>query len=156
MYSITEVEEYRRHAKEVNLSAPSEYWNAKPEWLVLVCNGCGSDSMPDWAVTALTSPYRYYAPAHNIHDVRFELSDGSASSLELANDEFYINCLRLWRHKYGFLRVVNPFAIWGLRKIRLAYQALRLFGKSAWVTAYKKHLGRQCVYCNTGQGEVQT
>lgn len=154
MYTLEEVEEYRRQAKEANLSAPKEYWDASAEYLVLICNGCGSDGMPDWAVKALTSLYRNYAPAHNIHDIRYELSDGSARSLELANDEFYINCLRLWRHKYGILRVVNPMALWGLRKIRIAYQALRLFGKSAWVTAYKKHLGKQCKYCNTGQGEV--
>lgn len=148
MYSITEIELYREQAKKLNLSAPDEYWNSKPEWLVLVCNGCGSDDMDDWAVDALTYLYRNYAPAHNIHDVRFELSDGSHKSLENANDEFYVNCLRIWREKYGFFRAINPVALWGLRKIKLAYQALRIFGKSAWVAAYKKHLGRQCVYCS--------
>lgn len=151
MYSITEVEEYRRQAKEVNLSAPSEYWNSKPEWLVLVCNGCGSDDMPDWAVSALSYLYRNYTPAHQIHDVRFELSDGSSKSLEIANDEFYMNSLRLWRAKYGVFRVINPLALWDLRKIKIAYQALRIFGKSAWSISYKKHLGRQCMYCNASE-----
>ena len=146
MYTISEVSLYREQAKELNLSAPDEYWNSAPEWLVLICNGCGSDDMPDWAVSALSYLYRNYTPAHQIHDVRFELSDGSNKSLTLSNDEFYDNCMKLWVNKYGWSRYINPFALWGRRKIKLAYRSLQLFGKSAWLAAYKRHLGQQCVY----------
>ena len=142
-YSSVEIELIRATASDNRLTAPDIFWSYPAARLRQVCNGCGAEDAPECVRDVLTWIYRNYAPAHCIHDCDFELSDGSDESLDKANDRFYANCMLLWKNKYGITRWVNPVALWGLKKIRMAYRALRLFSRDAWMDAYQKRLQKE-------------
>lgn len=143
IYTAEQLERFRNEAKAKDLSAPSLFWDTAPEQLRYVCNGCGAEEAPKWQRDVLTWIYRHYAPAHCIHDCDFELSDGSDENFAAANLRFHENLLRLWRCRYGSLRWINPIALWGRNKIRLAYKAVCLCGKGAWLAAYARRLAEE-------------
>lgn len=143
MYTEIEIENLRKQAKEAGLSAPDWYWSTNTAALTVICNGCGAESFPEWCRELLTWLYRNYAPAHNIHDCRYEESDNMYSSRLLADDEFRDNCIILWERRYGWSRWINPVALYARNKIRLAYNALRLCGIYAWQEAYQKRKKRE-------------
>ena len=142
-YSAVEIEQIRTTACKNNLTAPSIFWSYSAQHLRQICNGCGAEDAPEWVRDILTWIYRHYTAAHCIHDCDFELSDGADETLDSVNARFYNNCLLLWKYKYGFTRWVNPVALWGLKKIRLAYKALNMFSDEAWMDAYKKRLEKE-------------
>ena len=142
-YSAVEIEQIRTTACKNNLTAPSIFWSYSAQHLRQICNGCGAEDAPEWVRDILTWIYRHYTAAHCIHDCDFELSDGADETLVRVNARFYNNCLLLWKYKYGFTRWVNPVALWGRKKIRLAHKALVLFSEDAWLDAYQKRLQKE-------------
>lgn len=143
MYSIAEIKQIRLQADELGLYAPPLFWELPESELVKICNGCGAESMPEWSRELLTWLYRNYTAAHCIHDAEYELSDGTEISRCEADAEFYENCLVLWKHKYGWSRWINPIALYGLKKIRLAYRALQCCGRPAWKEAFEKRKAKE-------------
>ncbi len=144
MYTTEEIESIRTEARKHGLDAGCLFRETPAEYLVQICNGCGDASMPEKIRELLTWLYRNYAPAHCIHDCDFEASDGTDEGLEAANDRFNANCVKLWQARYGAWRWVNPAALWGRNKIRLAYKALRLYSDKAWQAAYQRRLANEC------------
>lgn len=142
-YSAYEMEKIRQQAKDNNLDAPAGFWRSTAKELCFICNGCGAEDAPQKVRDLLSWIYRYYTPAHCIHDYEFEESDGSEELLEEVNLRFRDNCLLIWQKKYGKLRWINPVAWWGWNKIRLAYKALKLGSKSAWDAAYQRRIARE-------------
>ena len=125
--------------KENDLLVPGEFSYLLPGMIEFMYNGCGAEWMPEITRKALSWLYRHYDAAVHIHDIRFELADGSAESLRKVNEEFHMNCLKLWRKRFGFFRYINPYALWELKKIKTAYRFLLLFSGKAWSAAFEKN-----------------
>lgn len=143
MYTLSELHEIRNQAWETGLSAPKSFWHRSLVKLQMICNGCGSESMPEWSREVLTWLYRNYAGAHCIHDYRYEYSDGTEINRCAADREFNENCIKLWERKYGWSRWINPVALYGRNKIRLAYKALYYNSRDAWLAAYEKRKSKE-------------
>lgn len=139
MYTVEELQKIRQEAKRLNLIAPHLFCTAGLQRLQRICNGCGPESMPEWAREALTWVFRNYAAAHCIHDCDFELSDGTDVMFEEANISFEKNLLRIWEDRYGWTRWVNPVALWDRNKIRLAVKAVKTCGHDAWMECYGRN-----------------
>lgn len=139
-YSAQEIQCIRSNAKDQNLEAPDLFWRCPAEDLVTICNGCGSENLPQSLRKILSWIYRNYTAAHCIHDFDYTLSDGSDSTFEAVNLRFYKNLRIIWKEKYGLLRWINPVALWGLKKIRIAFKTVSVYGKSAWLAAYAKKI----------------
>ena len=141
IYTRYELKQMRKLAAEFKLSAPSLFWRAKLSTLAELCNGFGSESFPEPLRKILDWLYRKYKVLAAIHDVDYELSDGTERKQILADERFRTNAYLMWRQKYGKLRFVNPIALWERRKLKIAYKMLRLFGSVAWNAAYAKRKG---------------
>lgn len=137
-YSEKELGQMRRIAHELGLSAPSLFWKARLATLAKLCNGFGSESFPEPLRKLLDWLYRYYKALAAIHDVDYEMSDGTERKRFRADERFRSNAYIMWRHKYGWSRFVNPKALWERRKLKIAYKMLRLFGSVAWNEAHAK------------------
>jgi len=87
--------------------------------------------------------YRNYPVSVAIHDVRYEYSDGFSENRHVADLEFGDNLIKEWVFRYGALRWINPFALIGFLKIRMAFYAVSKFGESAWLEACKNHYKNQ-------------
>lgn len=141
IYDRHELKQLRKAARYFGLSAPSLFWRAKLSTLAELCNGFGSESFPKPVRKLFDWLYRKYKVIAAIHDVDYELSDGTERKRALADERFRTNAYLMWRQKYGKLRFVNPIALWERRKLRIAYKMLRLFGSVAWNAAYTKNKG---------------
>lgn len=125
--------------KKYDLHVPGDFYYHLAGMIELAYNGCGAEWMPEFTRKALSWLYRHYDAAVHIHDLRFEYADGSRGSLQTVNDEFYMNCLKIWRKRFGIFRFINPYALWELKKIKTAYRFLQLFSGKAWHEAYDKN-----------------
>ena len=100
-----------------------------------ICNGVGADDSPRWVRDILTWIYREYQASAAIHDCDYFAGSDAEDGRLTADRRFRNNCLLEWADCFGTMRWLRPRALWDRNKIRLAYNALRLFGESAWRAA---------------------
>lgn len=99
-------------------------------------NGCGPDSLPDYARQVLDNATAVFAPAVMVHDVDFTLSDGLKAAFDAANFRLLINCAKCALD-------AEPWTSWKryalLAESLSIYLACARFGWSAWLAAYNKN-----------------
>jgi len=132
----------RIQARKLNLSGPDEYWNGWSADLAKICNGYGPDRWPEEARDILTWIYRNMEISSQIHDVRYELSDGTEEGRKIADDEMLDNMRKEVAAAYPLWKVWR----WGRRGLEMAkadaaWFALRQWGEEAWMSAYHKRVG---------------
>ncbi len=98
-------------------------------------NGIGPQSLSEDKRKKLSKYLALFAPAALIHDMRYEVGDGTRKGFNYANMEFRENCIKLAKYKYGFLNW-RRYCAW------LAAQAMFGFvsGPDGW-EAWKKASG---------------
>ena len=126
MYSLNEIEEKLKLAKELNLSGAALLEDT--ERAMRVCNGIGAEWMPSWMRWLIGFLFPTLVLAADIHDIRYYLG-GSELDRKNADDEMLINGVVLARNRYGKFdprRYVVVFVmLW-------FYFKLRDFGSFAW------------------------
>lgn len=141
MYTQEQIIQILSIAKGANLSFPDGFANASFEELCEVCNGVGSDAMPEKLRKALTKAYSCAQATAAIHDWRYENSDGLSESQKKADDEFLKNGMAevKYRHAngglWGWLH-----RLWDERKIVAAYRLLEIGGEGAWCIAFRNNV----------------
>ena len=126
MYSLNEIEEKLKLAKELNLSG-AELLEDR-ERAVKVCNGIGAEWMPESARKLISSLNPTLVLAADIHDLRYE-TGGTEEEREAADDEMLENGYKLANARYSWY---NPLRYWVKHKMRRFYKILRAFGGWAW------------------------
>jgi hypothetical protein len=101
-------------------------------------NGIGPEWMPADLREKVSAYLDLFAPAALIHDMRYQVSDGSRFNFNYANLEFYGNCVKLANDAY-------PWWNWRRYGARIAAAALYDFVRSqggwvAWSEAARKNL----------------
>ena len=101
-------------------------------------NGIGPEWMPADLREKVSGYLDLFAPAALIHDMRYQVSDGSRFGFNFANMEFWGNCVKLAEDAY-------PWWNWRRYGARLAAAALYDFVRSqggwvAWSEASRKNL----------------
>lgn len=104
-------------------------------------NGIGPEWMPAELREKVSGYLDLFAPAALIHDMRYQVSDGSRFGFNFANMEFWGNCVKLAEDAY-------PWWNWRRYGARLAAAALYDFVRSqggwvAWSEASRKNLIQQ-------------
>lgn len=101
-------------------------------------NGIGPQLLSDDKRKKLSKYLKLFAPAALVHDMRYEVGDGSRAAFNYANMEFRENCIKLAKFEYGILN-------W--RRYRAYLVAEALFaavasevGWLAWSEASRKNL----------------
>ena len=101
-------------------------------------NGIGPQLLSDDKRKKLSKYLKLFAPAALVHDMRYEVGDGSRAAFNYANMEFRENCIKLAEFEYGILN-------W--RRYRAYLVAEALFaavasevGWVAWSEASRKNL----------------
>ncbi len=82
-------------------------------------NGIGPSCLSEGQRQKLSKYLALFLPAALIHDMRYEVSDGSRRGFNYANFEFRANCYALAAHAYGFFnwrRYRAYFVAWLLFK----------------------------------------
>ena len=101
-------------------------------------NGIGPEWMPAALREKVSAYLELFAPAALIHDMRYQVSDGSRVNFNYANLEFFGNCVKLANDAY-------PWYSWRRYRARLAAQVAYDFVRSqcgwvAWCSASAIHL----------------
>ena len=126
MYSLNEIEEKIRLAKELNLSG-AELLEDR-ERAVKVCNGIGAEWMPEIARKLISGLNPTLVLAADIHDIRYEIG-GTREDRKAADDEMLENGCKLADARYGWY---NPLRYWVKYKMRKFHRILREFGLYAF------------------------
>ena len=126
MYTLHEIEEKLKLAKELNLSGAALLEDT--ERAQQVCNGIGAEWMPDAARKLISRLNPTLVLAADIHDIRYYLG-GSELDRKNADDEMLINGYKLAEARYGWY---NPLRYWVKHKMRKFHKILRDFGIWAW------------------------
>ena len=79
-------------------------------------NGCGPDRWPQELRDRLDAETAMYAPAIAVHDMDFDVSDGSEEGLHEANERLHRNNKRIFRFYYP---------LWSLMMLRPSYRLRR-------------------------------
>ena len=101
-------------------------------------NGIGPSFLSEEKRQKLSKYLKLFAPAALIHDMRYEVGDGSRAAFNYANMEFRENCITLASREYGILN-------WRRYRAYLVAEALFTLvasegGWFAWRQASEKHL----------------
>lgn len=141
MYNKTQMLDILSVAKAAKLSFPDDFAAASLDKLCKVCNGVGSESMPEKLRKALTKAYACAQATAAIHDWRYEQSDGLPESQKKADVEFLNNGMAevKYRHANGGL-CGWLHRLWDERKIVAAYRLLEVGGESAWCIAFRNNI----------------
>jgi hypothetical protein len=132
IFSDVDIRNFREEIARYKLSAPFKLGKMTNFELLKVCNGWGPDSWPEKLRAALTRLSGVYAVIHVPHDVRYEFHLGSR---EEADAEFWQNGKKIWLARWGWHALYRKQAWIEFLALRAAYNALRLFSKSAWEDA---------------------
>ena len=143
MYSLTEIKAMQRSAVELELLCPDYFLQMPPDQLQKIANGYGPERWPESCRKAIGWFFRHYTVPAAVHDVRYEFSDGMEPTRRAADAEFRANLQLVWQQRYGWLRWVNPVAIYDLIKLQTASQLTSEFGRRAWLEAYRKNKNRR-------------
>lgn len=103
-------------------------------------NGIGPEWMPAELREKVSGYLDLFAPAALIHDMRYQVSDGSRKGFNFANMEFWSNCVKLAEDAY-------PWWNWRRYGARLAAAALydcvrSQCGWVAWTEAQRKNFSK--------------
>ncbi len=129
----------RNQAQKLNLAAPEKYWTMPAAMLAKICNGYGPDAWPQPCRDVLTWIYRDMPVSSQIHDVRYDYSDGSADGRQAADAEMLENMIKEVKNAYPLWKVWRiGRRLADLGKAEAAYLMLRTYGSSAWMAAYQK------------------
>lgn len=137
MYTESDINFMRQQAVELRLKYPAEFMTTPASRLVQIANGYGPDRWPEKMRRMLSWIFRYYPAPAAIHDLRYELSDGSEVTRRAADAEFAANLMIVWKNKYGRFRLLNPVAWYGYWKLRPAILLTVKFGRRAWLEAWR-------------------
>lgn len=129
MFTEEDIARFRQQIADYNLQAPYVLGQLSDFELTKICNGWGPDSWPEKLRAALTQIAGVYAVIHVPHDVRYEFHLGSR---EEADAEFWQNGKKIWLARWGWRALYRKQAWVEFLALRAAYNALRLFSKSAW------------------------
>lgn len=104
-------------------------------------NGIGPEWMPAELRKKVSDYLDLFAPAALIHDMRYQMSDGSRHGFDFANMEFGGNCVKLAEDAY-------PWWNWRRYGARLAAAALcdcvrSQGGWVAWCEAARRNIDKQ-------------
>ena len=135
MYSEQKIENLLKTAKDAHLIVPEEMLACNKTSLVKICNGVGSQSMPEWARNAGNVFFNAIEASAAIHDFMYEFSDDSLYLKEKADDIFLLNGIDEIYHKYGWWNWKRYVA---RLKLMAAYDILRAVGNRAYINAYIK------------------
>lgn len=121
------------------LSAPESFWNAGPDLVADLTNGCGTAGLVDYLVPDHLYFLSIFA-ACRVHDWTFSVWD-DPPGFELANNLFRNNMQRIVQQHYEktWQTPVNRFV--RRRRMRLSvvyYRAVRDLGERAYYDAYTK------------------
>lgn len=128
-------------AKEADLEGFDFLSSYKYGEIAAAYNGIGPEWMPAELREKVSGHLDLFAPAALIHDMRYQVSDGSRFGFNFANMEFHENCLKLADHAY-------PWWNWRRYRARLVAHALYDFVRSqcgwvAWTEAQRKNFKKQ-------------
>lgn len=126
MYTLHEIEEKIKLAKELNLSG-AELLEDR-ERAMRVCNGIGAEWMPDSARKLISSLNPTLVLAADIHDLRYD-TGGTSEERERADREMLKNGYKLADAHYSWYNPLRYYVKWKMRKF---YKILRTFGFLAW------------------------
>lgn len=125
IYEPETLSKFREEAKSLDYMALDSYYAADIMQLVEVCNGIGGQGS---AISpALNIIYRRYQSCSSPHDWAYHIG-GTEADRAMADAAFYYNLFIRWRVIYGKTRYVNPLALWERHKIRVAFDAVKMFG----------------------------
>ena len=105
------------------------------EELARIYNGIGPETFPDWMRTGLDALHPSIKCVALIHDVEFELSDGTEEGFRVANERFRRNGIKV---------AVSEFSWYNPRRYLVMLDAVKyaalcqLFGWSFWARAQIK------------------
>jgi hypothetical protein len=132
--------ENRRHlAIKLNLEMPEYYIEAPIEDLDPICNGIGNESMFKVFVRILNFLFRLFRVCADIHDVRFEFSDGTKKSWKFANREMKHNNKTM--AKYYFPLVFGKYfrnIYWRTMAKLMFIGVMTHYGFKSWQEAHDK------------------
>ena len=97
------VEELIEKAKSLGLSGVGFLSGHTVDEVSSWYNGIGPQFLPCELRDKVTDWLGLFEPAAMIHDMRFEMSDGSREMFDFANGEFYANCRKCADAAYGWL-----------------------------------------------------
>jgi hypothetical protein len=138
-YTVAQIEQYRTRAIKLGLSASDNYWKMPTATLAEICNGYGPDRWPESLRDVLTWIYRHMPIASQIHDERYEASNGMADARFAADEEMLANMRIEVKSEYPLWKIHRLGRRWAeLAKAEAAYLALRRSGSKAWMDAYQK------------------
>lgn len=137
MYTIDDIKLQLGVVRAAMLSAPREMFKESAERLRQICNGVGTESMPEAVRKVLTTAYKCAEASAIVHDYRYTQSDGTPERRQAADDEFLHNGLQEARFRYPWY---SWRRWWAERKILIAYRALQEFGDGAWCIAFRDNV----------------
>lgn len=138
MKSEAEIDALMTTAVEAGLDGLDFMAGFTYEQLAAGYNGIGPSFLTDRQRENLTRYLSLFAPAALIHDMRYDVSDGSRRGFNYANFEFRANCYSLAAQTYGVFnwRRYRAYAVAELLFTAVASQA----GWVAWREAFTKNL----------------
>lgn len=140
MYTLDEIRFMQTQAKNLQLKYPEVFLTMPPEELNDLINGYGPERWPETIRQIISWFFRHYPTPAAIHDVRYSTADGMEPTRKAADAEFAANLHLVWKNRYGWLRFINPLAIYDAVKLRAASTLTSQFGRHAWQESYQ----RQC------------
>lgn len=133
---ISDVSKLRAAVARLRLLGMDRVLSMSVEALAESYNGTGPEFLPQRIRQKLDAVCRPLLPAVTVHDVDFDLSDGSRRSFIIANQHLFWNCIicacdaHPW---YSWRRYALILEAWAL------YRACAKFGWIAWLLAYNKN-----------------
>ncbi len=138
MATVEKIAQLREAARRYDLAGAGLLDNYTDEDLALIYNGAGPDYLPEAVRERFTEYLGMFESALLIHDLRFSRSDGLRRLYNFANEELYLNCLRI-------SETLHPWYSW--RRYRLHGRAAIVYeacnselGWMAWTNAYAKRI----------------
>lgn len=111
------------------------------EEIKALCNGIGSEAMPNWARAFLDRLHPSMRIAAAIHDLEYALlDDRSDEAFHASNARFQWNCVAVCKVLYGWY---DPRRYLALYKARQFATILDICGKPAWRKARTDYLKKR-------------
>lgn len=129
MYTEEDIKRFLELIEFYQLEYPVEMNQMSIFELTKICNGIGPDSWPNALRKLATQLFGPYAVIHVPHDVRYDRRIGTRAE---ADQEFYVNAIKIWIQRWGVLRWVTIAAMRERVKLYVAYRLLVRFAKKAW------------------------
>ena len=132
---IIRVEQLVEKSKTIGLMGLDFILSFSADAISKAYNGIGPQFLNERLRNKVTTFLGIFEPAALVHDLRFELSDGTRKSFDYANCEFYVNC-----HKCA--KAAYPWWNWKRYRAYAIIDAMYEFvcsdagGWKAWIDSY--------------------